>query len=223
MNCSSAEKTIQSTGAQERLGLAGEVRDPARTSSQCGKSLISPCCLRMLPTVLEIQWSHSVWSRWHRPNRSARPTSVTTAVCWSEVTGSVKCPTIVELPVFACQEDNAMIARPPGEGNAPTTKSLWPPKPEWIRPSRKIFRSWKPSHPGRSRRGRSVPPPARRLGSAPRASPARRRPPAVPRRVRPGSSGTPPRAAPKWGGSRARTGASVWTWWRWLGSRAPRA
>ena len=62
---------------------------------------------------------------------------VTIAVCWNEVAGAGSWPTIADEAVFACQEGSAMIARPPGECGAPTTKSLWPPKPEWIRPHTK--------------------------------------------------------------------------------------
>ena len=51
-------------------------------------------------------------------------------LCWKDVTGPASRGTTVDTLALGCQEGRAMTARPPGECNAPTTKSSWPPKPE---------------------------------------------------------------------------------------------
>ena len=60
---------------------------------------------------------------------------MTTALIWNDVTGSSTMATTVEQSALGCQERRAITAWPPGLCMAPTMKSVWPPKPEWIRAS----------------------------------------------------------------------------------------
>ena len=40
----------------------------------------------------------------------------------------------MDTSALGCHDGSAIIAWPSGEWRAPTTKSVWPPKPEWTRP-----------------------------------------------------------------------------------------
>ena len=75
----------------------------------------------------------AAWSFSLRPRIQASTCSVTTAVCWYDVTGSSTSGTIVEQSARGCHDLIAMKACPPSLCIAPTKKSVWPPKPEWIR------------------------------------------------------------------------------------------
>ena len=63
-------------------------------------------------------------------------------LCWNDVTGPSSLGTTVDTPAFGCHDGSAMTARPPGECSAPTTKSVWPPKPEWIIPRTRAALAW---------------------------------------------------------------------------------
>jgi hypothetical protein len=58
------------------------------------------------------------------------PCSLTMKLCWKEVTGPASLGGAVDTSAFGCQEGSAMIAWPPGECSAPTTKPVCPPKPD---------------------------------------------------------------------------------------------
>ena len=72
----------------------------------------------------------AAWVLASLPQIAAVPCSLTKKLCWKDVTGPASRGTTVDTSAFGCQEGSAMIARPPGECSAPTTKSVWPPKPE---------------------------------------------------------------------------------------------
>ena len=68
------------------------------------------------------------------PQITAAPCSLTMKLCWKDVTGPSILGTTVDTSALGCQDGSAMIACPPGECSAPTTKSVCPPNPEWTLP-----------------------------------------------------------------------------------------
>ncbi len=58
------------------------------------------------------------------------PWSLTMKLCWKDVTGPASLGTTVDTSALGCHDGSAMMASPPGECSAPTTKSVCPPKPE---------------------------------------------------------------------------------------------
>ena len=61
--------------------------------------------------------------------------------------GSIQAGHIVEVSLRSCQEPSAITACPPGECRAPSTKSGWPPKPEYTRPPMWLARPGREGRP----------------------------------------------------------------------------
>src|ERR1700761_7383131 len=63
-------------------------------------------------------------------------------LCWNEVTGPSILGTTVDTSALGCQDGSAMIACPPGECSAPTTKSVCPPNPECVLALTQVALAW---------------------------------------------------------------------------------